>query len=104
MVNLAIELTTTDKHGMFSEISAVLLGLGFNVTSATAWTHNDRVACIIHLEDAKKLGPINAERLAQVQPELRNVVKARDRNGEEERVRLRLRSFGATIPSGGSTR
>ncbi|KAG4391040.1 hypothetical protein GLYMA_05G107600v4 [Glycine max] len=95
LVNLAIELTTANQHGLFSEMSAVLLGLGFNVTSATAWTHNDRVACIIHLEDAKKLGPINAERLAQVQPELRNVVKARDRNGEEERVRLRLRSFGA---------
>ncbi|KAL5184069.1 ACT domain-containing protein ACR1 [Glycine soja] len=91
VVNLAIELTTTDKHGMFSEISAVLLGLGFNVTSATAWTHNDRVACIIHLEDANKLGPI----MQNVQAQLQNVVKARDgKNGEDDRVRLRLRSFG----------
>ncbi|RDX68916.1 ACT domain-containing protein ACR1, partial [Mucuna pruriens] len=94
VVNLAIELTTKDQPGLFSEISALLLGLGFMVTSATAWTHNDRAACIIYLEDANKVGPIyNAERLAHVEDELQNVAKA----GEEERkgARLKLRSFGA---------
>ncbi|TKY55597.1 ACT domain-containing protein ACR1 [Spatholobus suberectus] len=94
VANLAIELTTTDQPGLFSEISAVLLGLGFNVTSATAWTHNDRVACIIHLEDANKLGPVHdAERLAHVQDQLQNVVEAREEEGK--RVGLRLRSFAA---------
>lgn len=95
VVNLAIEFTTTDQPGLFSEILAILLGLGFDVTSATAWTHNGRVACIIHLEDENKIGPINTERLAQVQDQLQNVVKARDENGDEERVRLRLRSLAA---------
>lgn len=97
VVNLAIELTTTDQPGLFSDISAVLLGLGFSVTSATAWTHNHRVACIIHIEDANKLGPIyNGERLSLVQAQVQNIImKARDGNEEEERKRVRLRSFGA---------
>ncbi|KAK7386350.1 hypothetical protein VNO78_26529 [Psophocarpus tetragonolobus] len=92
VVNLAIELTATDQPGLFSEISKLLLGLGFNVISATAWTHNDRAACIIHLEDANKLGPINAEGLGQVQEELQNTLKARY---GRLRLRLRLRSFSA---------
>ncbi|XP_020229587.1 ACT domain-containing protein ACR1 [Cajanus cajan] len=95
VMNLAIELTTADKPGLFSEISAVLLRLGFNVTYATAWTHNERVVCIIHLEDAAKLGPIDSERLAHVREQLQNVVEARDGEEEGKRVRLRLRSFGA---------
>lgn len=77
LVNVAIEVTGTDRPGLLSEISAVLVGLGFNVTSATAWTHNDKVACIIHLEDASKPGPTNhTELLARVQDQIRNVMEA----------------------------
>ncbi|KAK7330934.1 hypothetical protein VNO77_25140 [Canavalia gladiata] len=95
VVNLAIEVTATDRPGLFSEISAVLLGLGFNVVSATAWTHNDRVACIIHVEDGSRSGPIiDMERLAHVQEQLQNVVEAHDGKREEKR-RVRMRSFGA---------
>ncbi|KAK7263268.1 hypothetical protein RJT34_30855 [Clitoria ternatea] len=90
-VNLAIEVTATDRPGLFSEISAVLLGLGFDVVSTTAWTHNDKAACVIHLEDAS----INdAERLAHVQVQLENVVGAHGGNAERAR-RVNLRSFGA---------
>ncbi|XP_014506500.2 ACT domain-containing protein ACR1-like isoform X1 [Vigna radiata var. radiata] len=94
--NFAIELTTRDKPGLFVDISTALLGLGFNVSSATAWTHNERAACIIHVEDANNLGPIHdAESLAHLQDELQNVVKAQDGEEEKKRVRLRLRSFAA---------
>jgi len=80
-----------DQPGLFSDISAVLLGLGFNVSSARGWTHNERAACIIHLEDADELGP--AKSLAQVQDEIQKVVKARHGEEERKRARLRLRSF-----------
>ncbi|CAJ1943039.1 unnamed protein product [Sphenostylis stenocarpa] len=94
--NLAIELTTTDQPGLFLDVSAALLGLGFNVSSATAWTHKDRAAGIIHLEDANQLGPIyDFQLLAHVQEELQNVVKAQIGEEERKRVRLRLRSFAA---------
>ncbi|XP_027348629.1 ACT domain-containing protein ACR1-like [Abrus precatorius] len=94
--NLAIEVTTSNRPGLMSEISAILLDLDFNVSSATAWTHNDRVACIIHLEDASKSGPINdPERLAHVENELKNVVEAHDDGKREKERRVRLRSFGA---------
>ncbi|KAL9326840.1 hypothetical protein ACSQ67_007485 [Phaseolus vulgaris] len=96
VLNFALELTMRDQPGLFSDISATLLGLGFNVSSATAWTHNERVACIIHLEDANELGPIHdAESLAHVQDELQKAIKARDGEEERKRVRLRLRSFAA---------
>ncbi|XP_047163700.1 ACT domain-containing protein ACR1-like isoform X1 [Vigna umbellata] len=94
--NFAIELTTRDQPGLFVDISTALLGLGFNVSSATAWTHNERAACIIYVEDANKLGPIHdAESLAHLQDELQNVVKAQDGEEEKKRVRLRLRSLAA---------
>ncbi|KAL2322858.1 hypothetical protein Fmac_027237 [Flemingia macrophylla] len=96
VVNLGVEFATTDHPGLFSEISAALLGLGFNVTSATAWTHNHRVACVIHLEDAAKPGPVNdSERLAHVRERLQSVVEACHGGEEGKRVRLRLWNFGA---------
>ncbi|KAJ1399631.1 ACT domain [Sesbania bispinosa] len=94
--NVAIEVTATDRPGLFSEISAVLVGLGFNVTSATAWTHNDRVACIINLEDASKPGPINdPERLAHVEDQIQNVMRAHEGRVKDERRSVRLRTFAA---------
>ena len=96
--NMTLEVTSTDRPGLFSEISAVLVDLGFNVTSATAWTHNDRVACIIYLEDSSKPGPINDPiRLAHVQDQVKNVVEAHDGRGREgkERRSVRLTSVAA---------
>jgi UTP:GlnB (protein PII) uridylyltransferase len=91
--NVAIEVIGTDRPGLFSEISAVLMNLGFNITSATAWAHNCKVACIIYVEDASKPGPINdTERLAQVEDAIQNVIEARDQGGEKERRSVRLTS------------
>ncbi|XP_027921578.1 ACT domain-containing protein ACR1-like isoform X2 [Vigna unguiculata] len=95
-LNFAIELTTRDRPGLFLDISTALLGLGFNISSATVWTHNERAACIIHVEDVNKLGPIHvAESLAHLQEELLKVVKARDGEEEKKRARLRLRRIAA---------
>ncbi|GAU45429.1 hypothetical protein TSUD_182980, partial [Trifolium subterraneum] len=91
--NVAIEVIGTDRPGLFSEISAVLTNLGFNITSATAWVHNCKVACIIYVEDASKPGPINdIERLAQVEDDIQNVIEAHDGGGEKERRSVRLTS------------
>ncbi|KAI5417889.1 hypothetical protein KIW84_042497 [Lathyrus oleraceus] len=84
--NVAIEVIGTDRPGLFSEISEVLMGLGFNITSATAWTHNCKVACIIDVEDASKPGPINdKKRLAHVEDQLRDVIEAAEGRGKNEK-------------------
>lgn len=93
---IVLEMTGTDKPGLLSEISSVLLDLGFNVTSATAWTHNDIVACIIYLEDTFKPGPINDPiSLAHVQDQVQNMVEAHYGVGKGEKPRVKLASFAA---------
>ncbi|KAK4262429.1 hypothetical protein QN277_027989 [Acacia crassicarpa] len=88
----AIELTGTDGPGLLSEISAVLVELGCNATSAVAWTHNHRAACIIHVEDASTSDPItDTIRLSHVERHLECVLEA---HGETGRVRL------TTLPAG----
>lgn len=95
--NTALEMSGMDRPGLLSEISAVLVDLGCNVTSASAWTHNDRVACIIYVEEASKPGPIKDPiRLAQVEQQLESVVEAHGGSGERKSVRLRNFAAGRT--------
>ncbi|KAK7252756.1 hypothetical protein RIF29_36944 [Crotalaria pallida] len=97
--NTALEMTGLDRPGILSEISAVLVDLGCHVTSAMAWTHNDRFACIIYVEDASRPGPINnPTRLAQVEEQLETVFEAHAGNGERKRVRLTTFAAGRTHP------
>ncbi|KAK4477438.1 hypothetical protein RD792_016659, partial [Penstemon davidsonii] len=85
----ALEMTGIDRPGLMSEISAVLTELGCHVTSAMAWTHNKRVACIIYVEDSSKHGPItDLCRIAQIQAQLENVVEAHHYNDEKRSVKL----------------
>jgi hypothetical protein len=71
--------------------------MGCSVTSATAWTHNGRAACIIYVEDASRPGPIkDPKRLAHVKEQLENVVEARGGMGERNNVRLRNFPAGRT--------
>ncbi|XP_072951284.1 ACT domain-containing protein ACR4 isoform X2 [Typha angustifolia] len=46
-----IELTGTDRQGLLSEVSAVLAELKCNVVDAEIWTHNARVAAVMHVTD-----------------------------------------------------
>ncbi|CAL0314368.1 unnamed protein product [Lupinus luteus] len=97
--NTVLEITALDRPGLLSEISAVLTHSGCHVTSAMAWTHNDRAACIIYIEDATKHGPINdPTRLAQVEEQLENVVVAHGGRGERKSVRMTTVGGGCTHP------
>ncbi|XP_019422964.1 PREDICTED: ACT domain-containing protein ACR1-like isoform X2 [Lupinus angustifolius] len=97
--NTVLEMTVLDRPGLLSEISAVLMYSGCHVTSAMAWTHNDRAACIIYIEDATKHGPINdPTRLAQVEEQLENVVVAHGGRRERKSVRMTTVGGGCTHP------
>ncbi|KAJ4963460.1 hypothetical protein NE237_023399 [Protea cynaroides] len=90
----AIEITTMDRPGLLSEISAVLANLGCHVVSAVAWTHNCSAACILYVGDeVNGGGPIaDPERVSQVEKQLDNVVGASacqlQQLGETRPVRL----------------
>ncbi|KAL8151801.1 hypothetical protein V2J09_021609 [Rumex salicifolius] len=91
----ALEITTFDKPGILSEVSAVLADLGCHVTSAVAWTHNARAACIIYVEEKNKGGPItDLACLTNIQVQMQNVVKAHHEIGEKWSVRLITQSTG----------
>lgn len=93
----ALEMTGTDRPGLMSEISAVLAGLGCNVTAAIAWTHNTRAACILYVENGHGGGPITDPiRLAHVQEQLEHVVEAHHGMGEKRSVRLTTPAPGRT--------
>ncbi|XVE82960.1 hypothetical protein DITRI_Ditri16bG0047200 [Diplodiscus trichospermus] len=93
----ALEMTGRDRPGLMSEISAALYELGCHVTAAVAWTHNGRVACIIHVEDGIKGGPIMVpKRLAQVQEKLESVVEAHHENKEQRSIRITAPAAGRT--------
>ncbi|RWR82912.1 ACT domain-containing protein ACR1 isoform X2 [Cinnamomum micranthum f. kanehirae] len=73
----ALEMMGTDRPGLLSEISAVLVELNCDVVAAEAWTHNKRAACIIYMTDGNTGGPIcDRERLSHVEEQLDNVVGA----------------------------
>jgi UTP:GlnB (protein PII) uridylyltransferase len=95
--NTVLEMTGTDRPGLMSELSAVLLELGCTVTSAVAWTHNTRVASIIQVQDGFNGGPItDSARLAHMEAQLENVVEAHHVNGERRSVRLTAPVAGHT--------
>ncbi|KAK9097145.1 hypothetical protein Sjap_022642 [Stephania japonica] len=85
----ALEMTTTDRPGLLSEVSAVLLELGCQIVSAVAWTHNTRAACIFYVQDESTGEPItDPSRLAHIKEQLETVVGAHHANGEKRRVSL----------------
>ncbi|GJP29658.1 hypothetical protein CLOM_g19290 [Closterium sp. NIES-68] len=54
-----IELTGYDRPGLLYEVSEVLTKLGCNVVGAEVWTHNNRVAFILHVTEASNGGPVS---------------------------------------------
>ncbi|KAG9456194.1 hypothetical protein H6P81_000702 [Aristolochia fimbriata] len=71
----AIEMMATNRPGLFSEISAVLADLRCNVTEAHAWSHNDRLACIVNISDELSSDPIaDPTRLAAIEGHLSAVL------------------------------
>ncbi|KAL2235886.1 UNVERIFIED_CONTAM: ACT domain-containing protein ACR8 [Sesamum indicum] len=72
----ALELTGTDRVGLLSEVFAVLSNLHCNVVDAKVWTHNGRIASLIHLKDNDSGSPIaDSQKLEVIEAMLRNVLK-----------------------------
>lgn len=92
-----LEMTTTDRPGILSEISAVLAGLRCHVSAAVVWTHNARAAFIIHVEDDSTHGSImDPQRVDRLQSQLVTIVNAHHRNYERPIVRLAGPETGQT--------
>ncbi|XP_074285588.1 ACT domain-containing protein ACR2 [Silene latifolia] len=74
----AIEMTATDRPGLFSEISAALADLHCNIVEAHAWSHNARLACVAYISDHSSLTPILHDplRLASIEQHLNMVLRA----------------------------
>ncbi|KAH7295087.1 hypothetical protein KP509_27G031800 [Ceratopteris richardii] len=72
-----IELMGMDRPGLMSEISTLLATMNCNVVAAELWTHNMRVACVIHITDELSNGPIESpEKLNTIKGSLYSVLKS----------------------------
>jgi UTP:GlnB (protein PII) uridylyltransferase len=72
----SIELTGTDRPGLLSEVCAVLTAMGCAVGSAELWTHNTRVAAVVHVTDAETGGAIeDPGRIAGISARLGNLLR-----------------------------
>lgn len=73
----ALELTGTDRVGLLSEVFAVLADLQCNVVDAKVWTHNGRIASLIHVKDCNSGTPIeeDPQKINKLEARLRNVLK-----------------------------
>ncbi|OVA04627.1 ACT domain [Macleaya cordata] len=75
--HIAIELTGTDRPGLFSEISAALADLRCNVVEAHAWSHNEYLACVAYISDQSTSNCItDPDRLAIIKDHLSTVIHA----------------------------
>lgn len=84
----ALEITGTDRPGLFSEISAALADLHCNIVEAHAWSHNARLACVAYISDQSTDTPIDdPRRLASIEDHLTTVLRAttgRTRPGQQQ--------------------
>ncbi|XP_019175127.1 PREDICTED: ACT domain-containing protein ACR3 isoform X2 [Ipomoea nil] len=73
----AIELIGRDRPGLLSEISAVLANLHFNVVAAEVWTHNQRIACVLYVNDKVSCNAVDdPSRLCVIEEQLKNILRA----------------------------
>lgn len=73
----AIEMSGTDRPGLFSEISAALADLQCNIVEVHAWSHNARLACVAYISDPSSHTPIeDPHRLASIEDHLTTVLRA----------------------------
>ncbi|XP_076945491.1 ACT domain-containing protein ACR2-like [Bidens hawaiensis] len=72
----AIEMTATDRPGLFSEISAALADLDCNIIEAHAWSHNSCLACVAYISDQSSNARIDSHRLSAIKQHLNTVLHA----------------------------
>nr|XP_029122205.1 ACT domain-containing protein ACR6-like [Elaeis guineensis] len=75
----SIELMGTDRPGLLSEICTALTDFKCNVVKAELWTHNTRVASVVHVTDESTRSAIeDPERLSTIKELLHDVLKGGD--------------------------
>uniref|UniRef100_A0A7N0UWR2 ACT domain-containing protein ACR n=1 Tax=Kalanchoe fedtschenkoi TaxID=63787 RepID=A0A7N0UWR2_KALFE len=84
----AVELTGRDRPGLLSDVFAVLTDLKCNVVAAEIWTHNSRMASVVHVTDEETGDPIDdPDRLAKIKKMLLYVLEGnRDTRGANTAV------------------
>lgn len=73
----AIEVIARDRPGLLSEVSAVLATLHVNVVAAEVWTHNQRIACILYVNND---GANDDSRLSIIEEQIKNIVRGDNDN------------------------
>ncbi|KAM0934867.1 putative [Protein-PII] uridylyltransferase [Dioscorea sansibarensis] len=72
----SIELIGSDRPGLLSEVCAGLTDLKCNVVKAKVWTHNARIAAVLHVTDESNRQPVeDTVRLSTIKQFLFNVLK-----------------------------
>lgn len=90
----AIELIGKDRPGLLSEISAVLANLHFNVVAAEVWTHNQRIACVLYVNDDATCRAVDdPTRLSLMKEQLKHILRGCE---DDERVARTSFSMGFT--------
>lgn len=89
----SIELIGTDRPGLLSEVCAVLTDLKCNVVKAEVWSHNTRVAAVVHVTDESTgLAIEDLDRLSTIRELLCNVLKV---NSDSRTAKMTV-SMGVT--------
>jgi hypothetical protein len=87
-----IELVGRDRPGLLSEVFAVLADLRCNVVASEVWTHDGRVAALVHVTDADTLGAIeDPARLDTARRLLRHVLRGSSRDKKAARAAVSAR-------------
>ncbi|XP_042440088.1 ACT domain-containing protein ACR6-like [Zingiber officinale] len=90
-----IELAGSDRPGLLSEICAVLANQSCHVAKAELWTHNSRVAAVLHVTDESTKGAIeDPQRLSMIKERVCNVL----RGDNDPRAARMIVSMGLTHP------
>ncbi|KAK1416210.1 hypothetical protein QVD17_31999 [Tagetes erecta] len=78
-----LQLIGNDRPGLISELSAILSDLQCNVVTAEIWTHNTRLAAVMHVSDKQtKSAIIEPEKLSELKKILLLVLKGGHDNKE----------------------
>ncbi|KAI3730511.1 hypothetical protein L1987_61681 [Smallanthus sonchifolius] len=78
-----IELIGNDRPGLISELTAILSDLQCNVVTAEIWTHNTRLAAVMHVSDKEtKSAVIKPEKLSKIEKILLIVLQGGHDNRE----------------------
>ncbi|WVZ92001.1 hypothetical protein U9M48_038100 [Paspalum notatum var. saurae] len=87
-----IELVGRDRPGLLSEVFAVLTDLRCNIVASEVWTHDARVAALVHVTDAGTGGAIaDPARLDTAKRLLRHVLRGSSRDKKAARAAVSAR-------------